>query len=133
MKYKGYTGVVELDEATGTLFGRVIGLRDTITFQGESVAEVVQAFHDSVDDYLEFCSQRGERPEKPYSGQFLLRIDPQLHRELASTAEARDVSLNALVESALKKAFPVHATATKDTSGPVVKPRRAGEKRSSST
>ena len=73
MKYKGYTGIVELDEESGTLFGRVIGLRDVITFQGESVAEIVQAFHDSVDDYLEFCVQRGESPEKPYSGQFVLR------------------------------------------------------------
>jgi predicted HicB family RNase H-like nuclease len=133
MKYKGYTGVVELDEASRTLFGRVIGLRDTITFQGESVAEVVQAFHDSVDDYLEFCSQRGERPEKPYSGQFLLRIDPQLHRELASTAEAQDMSLNALVEGALKKVFPVHGSATKDSTGPVLKSKPSGKKRLKST
>jgi len=105
MKYKGYTGIVELDDESGTLFGRVIGLRDVITFQGESVAEIVQAFHDSVDDYLEFCAQRGESPEKPYSGQFVLRIDPLLHREMASAAEAQDVSLNSLVESALKKTF----------------------------
>ncbi len=73
MKYKGYTGVVELDEESAVLFGRVIGLRDVITFQGSSVAEVIQAFHDSVDDYLEFCAERGESPEKPYSGQFVLR------------------------------------------------------------
>jgi predicted HicB family RNase H-like nuclease len=105
MKYKGYTGIVELDDESGTLFGRVIGLRDVITFQGESVAEIVQAFHDSVDDYLEFCAQRGESPERPYSGQFVLRIDPSLHREMASAAEAQDVSLNSLVESALKKTF----------------------------
>jgi predicted HicB family RNase H-like nuclease len=105
MKYKGYTGIVELDEESGTLFGRVVGLRDVITFQGESVAEVVQAFHDSVDDYLEFCTQRGESPERPYSGQFVLRIDPQLHRQIASTAEARHLSLNALIENVLKGAF----------------------------
>ena len=80
MKYKGYTGVVEFDEESGSLYGRVIGLRDVITFQGESVAEVTQAFRDSVDDYLEFCAKRGRTPEKPYSGQFVLRIDPGLHR-----------------------------------------------------
>lgn len=76
MKYKGYAGVVELDERSEVFFGRVIGLRDVITFQGSSVAEVVQAFHDSLDDYLEFCAERGESPEKPYSGQFVLRVDP---------------------------------------------------------
>ena len=76
MKYKGYTGIAEFDDDSGVIFGRVIGLRDVITFQGESVAEVTQAFHDSVDDYLEFCASRGESPDKPFSGQFVLRIAP---------------------------------------------------------
>ena len=103
MKYKGYTGIVEFDEESGVLFGRVIGLRDVITFEGESVAEVIQAFHDSVDVYLEFCAERGESPEKPYSGQFVLRLDPRLHRELANAAQARTTSLNALVEGILEE------------------------------
>jgi predicted HicB family RNase H-like nuclease len=105
MKYKGYTGVVEFDEESGVLFGRVIGLRGAITFQGESVAEVIQAFHDSVDDYLEFCAQRGTNPEKPFSGQFVLRIDPKLHRAISHAAEERGVSLNALVEESLRAIF----------------------------
>jgi predicted HicB family RNase H-like nuclease len=101
MKYKGYNGVVEFDEDAGILFGRVIGLRDVITFEGESVAEVIQAFHDSVDTYLEFCAERGESPEKPYSGTFVLRLDPNLHRELANAARARATSLNAFIEGIL--------------------------------
>ena len=101
MKYKGYTGLVELEEGSDVLFGRVIGLRDVITFQGESVAEVTQAFHDSVDDYLEFCAERGESPEKPYSGQFVLRLPPALHRELANAAERAATSLNAFIEKVL--------------------------------
>jgi predicted HicB family RNase H-like nuclease len=105
MKYKGYTGVVEFDEESSTLFGHVIGLRDGITFQGDSVSEVIQAFHDSVDDYLEFCAERGESPEKPYSGQFVLRIDPQLHRVMSHAAEERGASLNSLIEDRLKESF----------------------------
>ncbi len=107
MEYKGYTGVVEFDEDSGTLFGHVISLRDGITFQGDSVAEVIRAFHDSVDDYLEFCAGRGENPEKPFSGQFVLRIDPQLHRVMSHAAEERGVSLNSLVEEKLRGAFLV--------------------------
>jgi predicted HicB family RNase H-like nuclease len=107
MKYKGYTGTVELDEDSGILFGQVIGLRDVITFQGESVAEVIQAFHDSVDDYLEFCEVRGESPEKPYSGHFVVRLGASLHRELANAALARQTSLNALVETTLADFFAV--------------------------
>jgi predicted HicB family RNase H-like nuclease len=105
MKYKGYTGVVELDEDSETLFGRVIGLREVITFQAGSVPEVIQAFHDSVDVYLEFCAARGERPEKPYSGQFVLRVDPQLHRAMAHTAEVQGTSVNALIEGTLERVF----------------------------
>jgi predicted HicB family RNase H-like nuclease len=102
MKYKGYTGLVELEEGSDVLFGRVIGLRDVVTFQGESVAEVTQAFHDSVDDYLEFCATRGESPEKPYSGQFVLQLDPALHRELATIANMQSVTLNAFIDDALR-------------------------------
>lgn len=105
MKYKGYTGVVEFDEESNSLDGRVIGLRDVITFQGDSVAEVTQAFHDSVDDYLEFCAKRGRDPEKPDSGQFVLRIDPKLHRALAHAAEEKGQSLTSLVEDTLAGLF----------------------------
>lgn len=101
MKYKGYTAVVELDEEQSVLFGRVIGLRDVITFQAESVAQAIEEFHHSVDSYLEYCTQRGERPEKPYSGQFMLRIDPSMHRELARWTEIEAISLNGLVEKLL--------------------------------
>jgi predicted HicB family RNase H-like nuclease len=112
MKYKGYTAVVELDEEQGILFGRVIGLRDVITFQAESVAQAIEEFHHSVDSYLEFCAQRGERPEKPYSGRFMVRIDPTMHRELASRAEIEGISLNGLVEKLL--ASPTVATRTRE-------------------
>lgn len=101
MEYKGYTGIIEVDEASNVLHGRVVGLRDVITFQGETVAEARQAFEDSVDDYLEFCAERGEAPEKPYSGKFVVRLEPAMHRKLAAQAEAKGTSINALVVEAL--------------------------------
>jgi predicted HicB family RNase H-like nuclease len=110
MKYKGYTAVAELDTDAGVIFGRVIGLRDVITFQGTTVEEAVKAFHDSIDVYLEFCANRGEEAEKPYSGQFVLRIDPALHRAIALAAEAEGTSLNTLIESNLWEAFCPDAT-----------------------
>ncbi|MEJ7639533.1 MAG: type II toxin-antitoxin system HicB family antitoxin [Singulisphaera sp.] len=72
MTYKGYTGSVEVDTEAEILFGRVVGLYDVITFQGETVAQARKAFQDSVDDYLEFCAERGEAPEKPASKHFLI-------------------------------------------------------------
>jgi predicted HicB family RNase H-like nuclease len=103
LEYKGYSGVLEVDDEVGVLFGRVIGLRDVITFEGDTVPEAVQAFHDSVDDYLTLCAKRGEKPEKPFSGKFLVRIKQDLHRALANMAELRGMSMNALVEEALNE------------------------------
>ena len=68
MKYKGYIGHVTYDEDAKIFHGEVIGLKDVITFQGESVKELEQAFKDSINDYLEFCQERGENPEKTFSG-----------------------------------------------------------------
>ncbi len=102
MKYKGYTGTIEVDEETKVLFGRVIGLRDMITFDGESFPELERAFHDSVDVYLDLCAKRGEAPEKPFSGRFIVRIEPALHRQLSDTAEASRLSLNSLIENILE-------------------------------
>jgi len=70
MEYKGYFAKVEFDDDATIFQGQVINLRDLITFEGETVNELKEAFHDSVDDYLTFCAERGEEPEKPYSLEF---------------------------------------------------------------
>lgn len=72
MTYKGYTGSVEVDTEAEILFGRVVDLHDVVTFQGKTVAEARKAFQDSVDDYLAFCAERGEAPEKPAPKQSLI-------------------------------------------------------------
>ena len=66
MKYKGYEAVVSFDDEAGIFHGEVTNLRDVITFSGESVAELRQGLADSVEDYLAFCAERGEQPEKPF-------------------------------------------------------------------
>ena len=104
MDYKGYIGKVEFDDEAGIFHGEVINTRDVITFQGESVAELKQAFQDSVDDYLAFCKERGEEPDKPFSGQFVTRIPPELHRQVNLAASLSGKSLNAWVADQLKAA-----------------------------
>lgn len=73
MKYKGYFGHVEYDDEAKIFHGEVIGLRDIITFQGKSVDELEQAFHDSVNDYLSWCKELGEKPEKTFVTEKLRR------------------------------------------------------------
>src|SRR6267154_1564246 len=103
MTYKGYQATVALDEEAGLFHGEVINTRDVITFQGASVKELRKAFRDSVNDYLTFCRERGEAPEKPYSGQFVTRVSPDLHRKISIAASATGKSLNAWVAEQLEK------------------------------
>ncbi len=105
MHYKGYEAVVEYDEEAEIFHGEVVNLRDVITFQGASVSELKEAMADSVEDYLAFCAERGKEPERPYSGQFVVRAEPRLHRELASAARRAGISLNKLVTSVLERSI----------------------------
>jgi predicted HicB family RNase H-like nuclease len=80
LNYKGYTGRVEYDVEAKLFHGEVLNIKDVITFQGKSVDEIERAFRESIDDYLDFCKSRGEAPEKPFSGKFVLRLPPDLHQ-----------------------------------------------------
>ena len=102
MEYKGYIGNVEFDDEANIFHGEIINLRDVVTFQGETVKQLRRAFRDSVDDYLEFCAGRGELPEKPYSGKFMVRVEPELHKAVAIHAKMEHKSLNAWVHDALE-------------------------------
>jgi len=107
LEHKGYIGCVEFDDEAGVFSGEVINTRDVITFQGTSVEELQVAFRDSVEDYLEFCAERGEQPDKPFSGKFMLRTTPNLHRELYVAAKRAGKSLNAWVAEQLERAAHV--------------------------
>ena len=104
MNYKGYTGSVTFDEEAEIFHGEVEGLRDVVTFQGTTVAEIKKAFHESVNDYLEFCAKRGESPERPASGRFVLRVPPAMHRKLVAEAKRQKKSLNAYILDRLQTA-----------------------------
>jgi len=103
MTHKGYTGTVEFDDEAGIFHGEVLALRDVVTFQGTTVEELRQSFTGSVDDYLEFCQERGEEPDKPFSGRFLMRIQPELHRRLYELSTREGESLNRWIASRLEQ------------------------------
>ncbi len=104
MEYKGYIGKVEFDDEAGIFHGEVINTRDVVTFQGQSVAELKTAFKESLDDYFAFCASRGEEPDKPFSGQFMTRIPPELHRQVSLAASLAGKSLNAWLSEQLQSA-----------------------------
>ncbi|HEX6589236.1 MAG TPA: type II toxin-antitoxin system HicB family antitoxin [Longimicrobiales bacterium] len=108
IEYKGYVGRFEFDPEIDSFFGEVINTRDAITFYGRSIDELRAEMKSSIDTYLEVCEERGIDPEKPYRGEFLVRTDPELHRQLAIAAGAEDESLNAFVVKQLREVVVHH-------------------------
>lgn len=101
MKYRNYEAAVNFDEDMEMFHGAVVNTRDIITFYGKSVAELKKEFKNSIEDYLEYCKKRNEEPDKPFSGNFVLRISPSLHQRLYSEAKKSGKSLNSLIEENL--------------------------------
>jgi len=104
LRYKGYTGRVEYDDESKLLHGEVLDLRDVVTFQGRSVTEIQTAFRDSVDDYLAFCKERGDEPDRPFSGKLMVRLSPELHRRVHVRARHEGKSLNQWISERLEMA-----------------------------
>lgn len=101
--HKGYIGHVEFNDEMEIFHGEVINTRDVITFQGSTVTEIKKAFKESVNDYLAFCKERNEEPEKPFSGKFNLRLDPELHRQVYIAAKQHHMSLNQWITETIKQ------------------------------
>jgi predicted HicB family RNase H-like nuclease len=95
MEYKGYVaGPIDFDSEDGTFSGTVAGLRDVIHFEGTNAKELTRASARAFDTYLEFCAERGVKPDRPFNGKILLRTEPELHRKAALRAAAEGVSLS---------------------------------------
>ena len=107
LHYKNYDGSVEFSEEDGVFHGKVIGIKALISFEGDSVKAIIKDFHNAVDEYLQFCLQTGNEPEKPFKGSFNIRIGADLHRKVALAATARGVSLNTLVEDAIRYSMSI--------------------------
>lgn len=103
MKYKGYVGSVELSEYDTTLFGKILGIRPLILYEGRTADELIHGFHEAVDDYLQDCVEDGIAPEKPFKGSFNVRIGCELHRDAAIYAMEHEQSLNTFVMEAIKE------------------------------
>lgn len=95
MNYKGYEAKLEFDEVAGLIHGEVVNISDVVTFQATDTEGLVRAFHESVDEYLAFCQEIGRPAEKPFSGKFLVRMDPEIHREVCAAAALEGKSVNA--------------------------------------
>lgn len=132
IEYKGYTGVFEFDPELALFAGHVVDLRDEIYFEGESVDELTGSMRRAVDHYLSVCEKRGDRPEKPFSGRFNVRVEPSTHRRIAAAAASSGVSMNEWLTSVIasKLSMPAHVAEVLVVDDPSKLPSRRTRTRS---
>lgn len=104
MIYRGYTARIEFDPRDNIFVGHILGISDSISFHGETVADLTSDFHQAVDHYLADCKATGRPAEKPASGKLMLRIPPEVHAAAAIAAQASGKSLNQWASEALAQA-----------------------------
>lgn len=104
LNYKTYTAKIEFDAEDEIFVGRLLGINDVVGFHADTVSELKQAFEAAVEDYIETCRRIGKEPEKAYSGNLMLRVDPATHSRAAKAAESAGKSLNQWGEEVIRRA-----------------------------
>ena len=102
MRYKGYRATIGYDREDNIFVGHVFGIKDSLNFYGRSIDELEEAFHDSIENYLEACAKFGETPEKEYSGTFNVRTSPSIHEKASAYAAENGFTLNQVVTMAME-------------------------------
>lgn len=105
IQYKDYYASVHFSTEDEVFYGKISGINDLVTFEGQSVKELKEAFREAIEDYLATCKELNKIPEKTYKGSFNVRISPTLHKEAAFVALKTNVTLNDFVKSAISYAI----------------------------
>lgn len=104
-KHKGYIGIPHVEADDDVIAGVILGIATIVTFEGDTVPEARKAFEDSVDDYLAWCQERGEEPEKPFAGKVELRLPREVHRAVALAADAERTNVADYIGRKLRRAL----------------------------
>lgn len=102
LKYKDFLGSVEVSVEDNCVYGKILHINDLITYEANSPLELKKEFKFAVDDYLKTCEELGIDPHKPYNGVFNVRIEPELHKNLAHYATQKGKTMNSLVKVAIE-------------------------------
>ena len=104
LEYNGYLAKIDFDNEFDCFVGEVINIKDVITFKGSTAKELKDEFRNSVNCYLDFCKKKNKDPDRPFSGKLMVRISPDVHRDIYSAAKGDGVSVNKWVAAALQNA-----------------------------
>ena len=103
LKYKNYIASVQFSEEDETFIGRVEGIDSVVSFEGQTVYELRQAFEEAIESYLDFCRRKGiSEPQKSYTSVFNVYLHPDLHRKVEATAKIKGITLNGFITKAVE-------------------------------
>ena len=106
LKYNDFIASIKYSEEDEAFIGRIEGINSVVSFEGQSVKELKDAFKEAVESYLDFCRRKGiSEPQKSYTGVFNVRIDANLHRTAAIAAKTNGSTLNAFVKKAIERSL----------------------------
>lgn len=105
LKYKNFIGSVAFSEDDNVFFGKIEGIDDLVTFEGDTVEGLRNAFRESVEHYLDFCREHNKTPHKSYSGALNVRLTPDMHSQVAAAATKKGISINSFIRQAVATAL----------------------------
>lgn len=100
--YKDYVGSVRYSADDEVFFGKIEGIDDLVTFEGQSVPQLKEAFHEAVHDYIEIARANGKEPEKTYRGSLNIRLKPEVHKKANRLALLKGKTLNQFINDAIE-------------------------------
>jgi len=103
LNYKGYTGSIEYSKEDELLYGKVLGIKGLISYEGKTGKELELDFMEAIEEYLSTCIQYGNMAEKPFKGSFNVRIPTSLHEKAALMAMEEKMSLNNFVAESIRE------------------------------
>lgn len=124
LRYRGYEGTIEASVEDGVLHGRVLFIKDVVSYEGKTIEELRRDFEGALEDYLAVCEQRGIEPDKPFKGAFNARVSPDLHKEAAVYAARSNRTINDVVREALAEYLARTNPARPRKAGAQRRPRR---------
>lgn len=102
LQYNGFIGSVHFSAEDAVFHGKIDGISDLVTFEGESMAELQQAFKEAIEDYIGICEQKGKPIHKSFKGNLNVKIPSELHRKAMQKSLELGISLNQLVTKAIE-------------------------------
>lgn len=104
LTHKNFVGSFNYIENDDIFHGKIEGISDLVTFEGDDLKELKSAFIEAVEDYIMLCAEIGKKPQKSYKGSFSIRVSPDLHRRISMYAAQQNMNLNQFVKSTLQHA-----------------------------